>query len=191
MLSEQIPSVADLDQLAAEIRSHHEAIVAAARSMVLHAIYAGARLKEARARVGHKNWLPWLKRNCPAVRERMAQYYKRLSTLAEAHPEEIPAVTDMTILGAIQYLEQLALPAPKSAMIADLPVVEPPQNPPPSLGLTGGRESVRDQHVAFWNAVWLLGDAIESGTAPPIDGWREYVEPDQLAAIIAHLQGMR
>src|SRR5450759_4251886 len=67
-----------LADLAARIRTYHQATVAALRTSVIHAMAAGELLIEAKAQVGHGHWLPWLAKNC-AISERTAQLYTKLA----------------------------------------------------------------------------------------------------------------
>jgi hypothetical protein len=67
-----------LADLAARIRSEHEASSAALSRGVVHAIAAGQLLAEAKAQVPHGQWLPWLEENC-AMSVRTAQLYMRIA----------------------------------------------------------------------------------------------------------------
>ncbi len=67
-----------LADLAARIRAEHEATDKALKSSVAHGITAGELLIEAKEKVPHGQWLPWLKENC-AISERTAQLYMRLA----------------------------------------------------------------------------------------------------------------
>lgn len=75
-----------LDDLARGINEAHDACLTARRSATARAREAGELLEEAKARVKHGEWLPWLKTNCPEVTERTAQLYmlvaRRWATLA-------------------------------------------------------------------------------------------------------------
>jgi Protein of unknown function (DUF3102) len=51
----------DLTTLAATIRTAHQGITHAATNLVEQALAAGDTLIEAKAKVGHGHWLPWLK----------------------------------------------------------------------------------------------------------------------------------
>jgi hypothetical protein len=67
-----------LPDLAARIRAEHEAVSAALRDSVRHAIAAGELLIEAKGQLGHGRWLPWLRDHC-AISERTAQLYMRVA----------------------------------------------------------------------------------------------------------------
>lgn len=69
--------VAELDELAEQIRVEHEACEESAESAVMHAIRAGELLTEAKARVRRGEWLPWLAQNFAGTRQ-MASGYMRL-----------------------------------------------------------------------------------------------------------------
>jgi hypothetical protein len=77
-----------LPELAARIRAEHEATSAALKSSAEHGIAAGELLIEAKAKMPHGQWLPWLKDNC-AMSERTAQLYMRLAKNREAIEEQI------------------------------------------------------------------------------------------------------
>src|SRR5438045_5519245 len=67
-----------LSKLASQINTSHAAAKAAAKSTLQHAIKCGAFLHDAKGRVKHGQWLPWLRDHRPEVSERMAQSYMRL-----------------------------------------------------------------------------------------------------------------
>lgn len=67
-----------LADLAARIKAEHEATSTALKSSITHGIAAGELLVEAKAKVPHGQWLPWLKDNCE-ISERTAQLYMRLA----------------------------------------------------------------------------------------------------------------
>jgi hypothetical protein len=87
-------------KLAEEIYTRHTKIVAAKRNIVAEAIGVGELLNQAKARMKHGEWLPWLKNNC-LLSERTANRY-----MWTAKPENK------------QKLEQVL--AAKSATMADL-----------------------------------------------------------------------
>jgi hypothetical protein len=66
-----------LPDLAARIKAEHEAAAASLRDSVRHAIAAGELLIEAKARLKHGQWLPWLRDHC-SISERTAQLYMRV-----------------------------------------------------------------------------------------------------------------
>jgi hypothetical protein len=77
-----------LADLAARIRAEHEATSTALKSSAEHGIAAGELLIEAKAKVPHGQWLPWLKDNC-SMSERTAQLYMRLAKNREAVEDQI------------------------------------------------------------------------------------------------------
>jgi hypothetical protein len=64
--------------LAARIRTAHDAVRRSLGDALRHATEAGRLLLEAKSAVGHGGWLPWLKENC-GLSERTAQVYMRLA----------------------------------------------------------------------------------------------------------------
>lgn len=71
-------TAAELDTLAVEIREEHEACEHDAQSAVERAIRCGEMLTEAKDKVAHGEWLPWLEANFPAAKT-TAQGYMRLA----------------------------------------------------------------------------------------------------------------
>jgi len=71
-----------LANLAARIRTEHAAATNSARTAIGHAINAGRLLIEAKTKLGHGRWLPWLSENCPDISIRTAQVYMRLALKA-------------------------------------------------------------------------------------------------------------
>ena len=73
------PSGGDpLAELATKIKAHHAAVKDAARNVVEKAIAAGTLLKEAKDKVGHGKFLPWLEKNCE-LSERTAENYMKIA----------------------------------------------------------------------------------------------------------------
>jgi hypothetical protein len=93
-----------LPELAARIRAEHQATADALKSSVEHGIAAGELLIEAKAKVPHGQWLPWLKENC-AMSERTAQLYMRLAKNRKEIEEQIRNdVADLTMAEAAALL---------------------------------------------------------------------------------------
>ena len=65
-----------------EIRLAHAACNAAAQTSIAHAIKCGTLLTEAKGKLKHGQWLPWLHDKC-GLSERTAQRYMRLARNAE------------------------------------------------------------------------------------------------------------
>jgi hypothetical protein len=65
-----------LADLAARINAEHKAVATTLRDSVAHAITAGELLIEAKDRLAHGEWLPWLREHCN-ISERTAQLYMR------------------------------------------------------------------------------------------------------------------
>lgn len=77
-----------LDELASQINFAHDAAREAARLSVQHALTAGRLLLEAKTRVPHGRWIPWVEANCRFAL-RTAQAYMRLAELWPAYPEQM------------------------------------------------------------------------------------------------------
>lgn len=61
---DEVEVATSLDELALRIRDEHAQATAAARSAIAHAIEAGRLLIDAKARLDHGAWLPWLSAHC-------------------------------------------------------------------------------------------------------------------------------
>jgi len=120
-----------LPDLAARILAEHEAAEAANKRGLTHAINAGRLLIEAKAKLTHGRWLPWLSEHC-RVPERTAQAYMQVA----------------------RSFDDQGLPTPT----VDSP--SPPQGPrPQAAGRSGDGEAAKAQRVAdlsFRNALQSL-----------------------------------
>jgi hypothetical protein len=67
---------ASLPALADEIRRHHEASMSAGKATLEHARHAGLALLEAKAKLPHGQFGPWVKANCPFSHRSAANYIK-------------------------------------------------------------------------------------------------------------------
>ena len=90
-----------LPDLAARIRTYHEATVAAIRTSVMHAMAADDLLIAAKSRLKHGQWLPWLAEHC-AMPERTAQW----GGPVEMFPPSRQDLTDL-IIGRIKWLRAI------------------------------------------------------------------------------------
>src|SRR5262245_1763877 len=93
----------DLPTIAIEIRREVDAAGSSWRDAVGHALAAGELLIEAKGRVKHGEWLPWLEANFPGS-TRSAQGYMRLAENAE----DAQRVAHLGVKGA---LKELAAPS--------------------------------------------------------------------------------
>ena len=75
-----------LAELATEINAEHQKVKTAFASGFEHALHAGKLLTEAKKKLPHGDWLPWLERHCN-VSKRTAQAYMRLA-------REVPKLDD-------------------------------------------------------------------------------------------------
>ena len=95
--SEILPS-----QLAAEINLLHEAAEQHATQAVVYAARCGEKLCQAKAALGHGQWLPWLEGNCRVKKSQAAKYM----SLAKEMPELLAANFQST--GNLPSLEHAA-----------------------------------------------------------------------------------
>src|SRR5262245_38957693 len=102
IVGELVP-VDGLAVLAEKINAAHAACEQALKAGLSHALTAGKLLVEAKAKVKHGEWLPWLKANV-RFSERTAQGYMRVARLLpelEANPQR---VADLALRDAMPFL---------------------------------------------------------------------------------------
>jgi len=93
-----------LPVLAADIRREHEAVAAALKDSLAHAIAAGELLLEAKTQLAHGQWLPWLRDHC-TISERTAQLYMRVAkNRAEIESQIRNDVADLSLSEATALL---------------------------------------------------------------------------------------
>jgi Protein of unknown function (DUF3102) len=102
--------------LAKKINAAHSKMQQAMKAALGHAVEAGEMLLEAKATLGHGDWLLWLDRNC-TVSPRTAQAYMRVARNFPKLEAKSAAVADLTLRDALaqmaSHANQLArLPAP-------------------------------------------------------------------------------
>lgn len=68
-----------LDQLAVAINQEHQDCQQAYRASVIYAYRTGELLLQAKRKLPHGQWLPWLAANCSDISERTAQVYMRIA----------------------------------------------------------------------------------------------------------------
>jgi hypothetical protein len=103
MTQNDIASSNRLADLAAQIRVEHEAFTAAMKRGVQHAVTAGEMLIEAKARMKHGQWLPWLRDHC-SMPGRTASLYMRMAAHRAELSDENGNVADLSLRGAIAML---------------------------------------------------------------------------------------
>ena len=97
------PSLSNsLAELAARIRAEHDDAKGAIKRGVEHAIAAGALLLEAKEKLQHGQWLPWLEEHC-GLSERSARRYMRLARNKDKLGEN-GHVSDLSLRGALDTL---------------------------------------------------------------------------------------
>jgi hypothetical protein len=146
--------VPDLDEAAAGIRELHArgaAIDARMRGLGRERLelarQCGERLAAVKERVGHGNWLPWVRDNC-GFDARMASNYisvfEHWADLAPPPGQEQQPVSDLTIKAALKLISALrrpaALPAPAASDPAAGDVAHDDQEPAEFGDAGGGPE---------------------------------------------------
>lgn len=105
-----------IDDLAARIVAEHKAVRAAMKSTLEHALACGTLLIEAKAKLAHGRWLPWLAEHCASLSERTAQVYISLAKNGAAIRAAIEAKSaasadlTMTIRDALELIARQAEP---------------------------------------------------------------------------------
>jgi hypothetical protein len=100
-----VPAVS-IDAAAEELNRLHDSIAGKLRSTVEDAIHAGEILAEVKTRVGHGNFLPWLKLHCK-FSERTARNYMQLFE----HKDKTATLADLT--AAYALVEQIEARPPR------------------------------------------------------------------------------
>src|SRR5690242_3025151 len=86
----------ELQDIAAHVNESHRQCEQSLKQGLEHALEAGRLLLEAKGRLEHGQWLPWLQANCD-VSERLAQKYMRVAKeLPKLDPENTPRVADLS-----------------------------------------------------------------------------------------------
>jgi hypothetical protein len=91
-----------LADLAARIKAEHKASSESLRDSVAHATACGKLLIEAKAQLGHGQWLPWLRTHC-GMSARTAQIYMQLAKL----DPNAQRVADLPLRRAVLHLRRL------------------------------------------------------------------------------------
>ena len=95
-----------LEALALAINEEH-ALAEQYASMAIHrARRAGDLMLTAKQRVAHGQWLPWLKTNCPTIKDRTARAYMQLARNWATLESKTATVADLTINEALKLLAE-------------------------------------------------------------------------------------
>jgi hypothetical protein len=102
--------------LASRINAEHDAATASFNTGLEHALTCGRLLIEAKAKIPHGAWLPWLEKNC-TVSTRMSQIYMRVAKETPQLGSNAKRVADFSLRQAIaavsrQVATAAKLPAP-------------------------------------------------------------------------------
>jgi len=92
-----------LADLAARIKLEHQAVAVALKDSLRHALAAGELLIEAKERVPHGQWLPWLREHC-TISERTAQLYMRAAKHRAELESNTQGIADLTLSEAAAVL---------------------------------------------------------------------------------------
>ena len=89
-----------LEDLATRIKTAHRAVRDAAKNIVQQVVIAGQALNDAKAKLGHGEWLPWLERHCD-LSERTAHNYMLLA----ANRGKFAIDADLTLNQALRQIK--------------------------------------------------------------------------------------
>jgi hypothetical protein len=99
-----LPAEAPLAKLAKQINEAHALCEESYRAGLQHAVRTGQLLLQAKARVGHGDWLAWLKKNCRLF-DRLAQKYMRVAReLPKLDAANTPRVADLSFREALNLV---------------------------------------------------------------------------------------
>lgn len=136
---------AGLATLAEQIRAEHAACESSARTALRHAITAGRLLTEAKDRLGHGKWLPWLVANC-AFSGRTAQVYMRAAHHATELEANAQSAAHLTLDGAMKLLAE---PAPAKDSPAATAPADDDLVPPAGHCLSGAADNLGGTMTAY------------------------------------------
>jgi hypothetical protein len=140
-----------IERLAVEIEAHHQSAYRLAAGAVDHALRCGDLLIEAKGRVKHGEWLPWL-RSVTTISIRQAQNYMRLAknrTEIEAAKTQrlsyLPirdAIALLTEPGGEELVAEVGTKTAKAALAAYEEASDHP-NAPPKLRQKAARQKAK------------------------------------------------
>jgi len=91
-----------LEDLATRIKNAHRAVRDAAKNIVREAITAGMALNDAKAKLSHGEWLPWLEQHC-GFSERTAHNYMLIA--ANQHKFKFAIDADLTLNQCLRQIK--------------------------------------------------------------------------------------
>jgi hypothetical protein len=97
------PAPTELDLLASRIKAAHKSITEHTRNIIDRAIEAGDALNQAKAKLDHGQWLPWLRNNCD-LSERNAQIYMQLAN-NKSQLKSAAAADLSTLADALRFIQ--------------------------------------------------------------------------------------
>jgi hypothetical protein len=103
--NELISSPQDLDELAGVIRAADQGVAHAAGNLIERALTAGDALLKAKEKVGHGNWLSWLKTACDLSEDR-AERYMRLARGRGVLEANSARVRNLSLTGAVGLIKE-------------------------------------------------------------------------------------
>lgn len=101
----QIPGL--LERLATKINAEHDAFRSGISDSVKHAIAAGELLIEAKGKVQHGEWLPWLAANCSFAQPTASLYVRAANKKAEIERQITNGVINLSLREVIALLKKI------------------------------------------------------------------------------------
>ena len=155
-MSKTLPSAA----LAIEINLEHERAFGKAREAVEHARRAGALLIQAKAAVGHGEWLPWLAENCK-FSARQAQRYILLADNWTAIAAKYDAASYLPMREALRLIER---PHSEAERAKEFAIRADAEHRDIRLRLEALRRVLDDPGASIEQISWLVREAERSLT---------------------------
>ena len=98
------PEYGSLDELATRIKAAHAGVLEASKNVVQKAIQAGTALRDAKGKLAHGEWLPWLKQNCN-LSGRTAHRYMQLAAGRDKLQSKFATMANLTLTQSLKLLE--------------------------------------------------------------------------------------
>jgi len=134
----------NLDGLAKRICMAHERVLAATCGAFDHAIRAGTLLIEAKSRIEHGKWLPWLEEHTPDISERTARVYVQVALKAQVVLDaNRQSAADLTIRAALKLISKTRVTGAQKGLSTSVRIA--------SAGDLGEEFTERDEHSSVPN----------------------------------------
>ena len=99
------PNLQDLDKFAATIRAADQGVTNATTNLIENALAAGDALLKAKEKIGHGNWLPWLRDACDLSEDR-AERYMRIARGRAVLEANSACLRNLSLTGAVNLIKE-------------------------------------------------------------------------------------